>query len=68
MVVENLKRRNILSGQLTVTLKFREILARKLYLVIMPVYKKTLTFDEFYTAEINDSQNTNDNDQLESMQ
>ena len=55
MVVENLRKKNILSGQLTVNLKFREILTRKLYLIIMPVYKKTLSFDEFYTVEVNDN-------------
>ena len=63
MIVENLKRRNVLSGQLTVSLKFREILDRKLYLVIMPVYKKNLTFDEFYTAEISDNNNLNESEQ-----
>ena len=57
MVVENLRRKNILSGQLTVSLKFTEILNRKLYLVIMPVYKKVLSFDEFYTPEISDGNN-----------
>ena len=57
MVVENLRRRNVLSGQLTVNLKFSEILSKKLYLVIMPVYKKILTFDEFFTPEIIDNNN-----------
>ena len=61
MIVENLRRKNIVSGQLTVTLKFTEILNRKLYLVIMPVYKKILTFDEFYTPEINDGYNVSEN-------
>ena len=60
MIVENLRRRNILSGQLTVTLKFSEILNKKLYLVIMPVYKKVLTFDEFYTPEISETHSLNE--------
>ena len=60
MIVENLRRKNILSGQLTVTLKFTEILNRKLYLVIMPVYKKILTFDEFYTPELSDGYSLNE--------
>ena len=58
MIVENLRRKNILAGQLTVSLKFTEILSKKLYLVIMPVYKKVMTFDEFYTPEIHDGNNT----------
>ena len=57
LIVENLRKRNITSGQLTVNLKFTEILSKKLYLVIMPVYKKILSFDEFYTPEISDSNN-----------
>ena len=60
MIVENLRRRNVLSGQLTVNLKFSEILTKKLYLVIMPIYKKILTFDEFYTPEVSDNNNIQD--------
>ena len=60
MIVENLRRKNIVSGQLTVSLKFTEILNKKLYLVIMPVYKKILTFDEFYTPEISDGYNASE--------
>ena len=60
MIVENLRRKNIVSGQLTVSLKFTEILSKKLYLVIMPVYKKILTFDEFYTPEISDGNSTSE--------
>ena len=61
MIVENLRRKNVVSGQLTVTLKFTEILNKKLYLVIMPVYKKILSFDEFYTPEISDGYAVNEN-------
>ena len=56
MIVENLRRRNINSGQLTVSLKFKKILQQKLYLIIMPVYKKSLSFDEFFTPEVSENQ------------
>ena len=65
MIVENLRRRNITSGQLTVSLKFKRILQQKLYLIIMPVYKKSLTFDEFFTPEVNENQS---NSQTTSME
>ena len=55
VIVENLRRKNITDGQLIVKLKFKKILSDKLYLVIMPVHKKTLTFDEYYIPEISDA-------------
>ena len=55
MIVENLRRKNILNGQLTVKLKFKHILNHKLYLIVMPVLKKTLNFDEYYQPEVIDS-------------
>ena len=55
LIVENLRRKNITDGQLIVKLKFKKILSEKLYLVIMPVHKKNLTFDEYYIPEISDA-------------
>ena len=55
IIVENLRRKKISHGQLTVHLKFKNILNHKLYLITMPVYKKSLTFDEFYTPEISEN-------------
>ena len=61
IIVENLKRKNIINGQLIVKLKFKKILSDKLFLVIMPVHKKVLSFDEYYIPEISDA-NENRND------
>ena len=54
IIVENLRRKKISHGQLTVHLKFKRILNHKLYLISMPVHKKSLVFDEFYTPEVSD--------------
>ena len=62
LIVENLKRKNITQGQLIVKLKFKQILSDKLYLLIMPVHKKSLTFDEFFVPEITDLNDTSSND------
>ena len=62
IIVENLKRKNITNGQLIAKLKFKNILSQKLFLIIMPVHKKELSFDEYYIPEISDaSDNRNDN-------
>ena len=61
IIVENLKRKNITNGQLIAKLKFKEILSEKLFLIIMPVHKKVLSFDEYYIPEISDAtDNRND--------
>ena len=62
IIVENLRRKNITNGQLIVKLKFRKILDDKLYLIIMPVQKKLLTFDEYFIPEIIDA---NENRQVD---
>ena len=55
IIVENLRRKNITNGQLIAKLKFKNILSEKLFLLIMPVHKKVLTFDEYYIPEISDA-------------
>ena len=60
MIVENLKRKNITMGQLTAVVKFKQILSEKLYLLIMPVYKKNLSFDEYFIPEVSESTETTD--------
>ena len=65
MVVENLRRKKITNGQLTVKLKFRNILNHKLYLIVMPVHKKTLTFDEYYHPEVVESSVNANDDMIE---
>ena len=62
MIVENLRRKNITNGQLIVKLKFSKILSDKLYLLIMPVHKKMLTFDEYFIPEILDATESRRND------
>ena len=62
MIVENLRRKNITNGQLIVKLKFGRILSNKLYLVVMPVQKKMLTFDEYYIPEISDAEDSRSSD------
>ena len=65
MIVENLRRKKILNGQLTVKLKFKNILNRKLYLIVMPVHKKILTFDEYYQPEVIESTNIKNDEMIE---
>ena len=47
LLVENLKRKKILTGSLTLHLKFKDLLQKKLYLLLMPLTPKKLRFDEF---------------------
>ena len=60
IMVENLRRKKIYNGQLTLKLKFKHILNHKLYLIIMPVHKKILNFDEYFQPEVIESTNQND--------
>ena len=60
MIVENLRRKKLFNGQLTLKLKFKHILNHKLYLIIMPVHKKVLNFDEYYQPEVVESSNARD--------
>ena len=62
IIVENLRRKKITNGQLTVHLKFKRILNHKLYLISMPVHKKNLSFDEYYTPEITEGKISSSND------
>ena len=55
IIVENLRRKNIVNGQLIVKLQFKKMLTEKLYMIVMPVHKKILTFDEFFVPEISDA-------------
>ena len=53
-IIENLKRKNVFRGQLTLNLKFKTLLAQKLYLVMMPIYQKQMHFDEHLNVSISD--------------
>ena len=54
LIVENLQRLNIFSGDLTARLKFKQQLTQKLYLVMMPIYQKKITFDDFFNVTVSD--------------
>ena len=54
LIVENLKRKNLFSGQLSAHLKFKNILTNKLYFLMIPVYQKQLKFDESFGPSISD--------------
>ena len=62
IIVENLRRKKITNGQLTLKLKFKNILNNKLYLLVMPVHKKVLNFDEYYQPEVVESTNIKNDD------
>ena len=40
--------------QLTSVVKFKQILSEKLNLMTMPVYKKYLSFDEYFIPEVSE--------------
>ena len=52
IVVDNLKRRGLNNGQLTLALQFKSILDRNYILIIMPIYQQMLEFDEHLTAQM----------------
>ena len=52
MIHQNLAAENMTSGQLIVRLKFKKLLVEKLYLVYMPIYEKTLSFDSHLNASV----------------
>ena len=54
MIIENLCAKNILSGHLTLNLKFAETMNHKTYLLYVPIYQKKLFFDDSYNAMIGD--------------
>ena len=54
LIVENLQRLKIHDGDLTARLKFKRQLTQKLYLVMMPIYQKKITFDDYFNVTISD--------------
>ena len=54
IIVDNLKRKNVFHGQLSVNLKFKNVLAQKLTLIAIPVYQKQLNFDEYLNVTISE--------------
>ena len=43
-------------------MKFKNILNHKLYLLVMPVHKKILNFDEYYQPEVTEASNIKNDD------
>ena len=54
IIVDNLKRKNVFHGQLSVNLKFKSVLSSKLTLITIPVYQKQLNFDEYLNVTISE--------------
>ena len=54
LMVENLQRYKIYSGDLVAKLKFNGPLPNKLFLYMCPIYQKKLTFDEFLNVTVSD--------------
>ena len=62
LLVENLKRKKILNGNLTLHLKFGSLLTEKLYVLILPLVPKKLKFDESATPFVVDFSGKKDNE------
>jgi len=54
LMVENLQRYKIYSGDLVAKLKFKKPLENKMFLIMCPIYQKKLTFDEFLNVTVSD--------------
>ena len=54
LIVENLQRSKIYSGDLVAKLKFKGPLQQKMFLIMNPIYQKKLTFDEFLNVTVSD--------------
>ena len=54
LIVENLQRHKIYNGDLVAKLKFQKSLGKKLFLIMMPIYQKKLTFDEYLNVTVSD--------------
>ena len=52
LVFVNLKDQNQENGQVTLKLKFLNVLPKKLFLVFMPVYEKHITFDQYLNVSV----------------
>ena len=64
IIVENLKRKNIFNGHLTLKLRFMRNLEYKVYLIAMPVYQKKLNIDEFHNVCVSEM-HANDADKIQ---
>ena len=54
IVIENFKKKNLFNGQLTVNVKFTQLLTTNLYLVLLPITQKKVNFDEHMNVALSD--------------
>ena len=52
LIFSNLKNDGHKHGQLTVKLKFKEVLSAKLFCIMVPVYEKKIVYDAYFNAQI----------------
>ena len=52
LVFTNLKQDGHTHGQLTVKLKFKEVLSEKLFCLLVPIHEKKIVFDAYMNAQV----------------
>ena len=55
IVVDNLQRRGLQDGQLTLTLQFKNVLSSNYLLIIQPIYQQLIEFDQYLNATMRSS-------------
>ena len=53
LVFVDFKREQLTHGQVVIKLKFDTLLAKKLFLIFMPIYEKAVTFDSYLNPSVN---------------
>ena len=52
LIFKDLKEDNLSSGQLILKLKFKEVLSKKLYVIFMPMFEKSVSFDSHLNISV----------------
>ena len=55
MIVDNLQRRGLQDGQLTLSLQFKNVLDKNYLLIIQPIYQQLIEFDSYLNATMRSS-------------
>lgn len=55
IIVDNLQRRKLPDGQLTLTLQFKNVLDKNYLLIIQPIYQQLIEFDQYLNATMRSS-------------
>ena len=58
IIVDNLQRRKLSEGQLTLSLQFKNVLSENYLLIIQPIYQQILEFDQYLNASMRSSSST----------